>query len=360
MSTAQVKGKKQPSLFSLSEKTIRLLAGDTSLSAQHIGAFLVIATHTESSGTYSTAGAKAVRRALAIGDAKAQRLLDDLKKWGYLATPNQYSSNTKLRRNMPKHDGRYHVRWIVHPDSSRRVWFSSNLVRGYGKLKQPLRDLNLCGPIAARLLLALYLFEDIPAFGGVDPTQAAWVTYETELQDGIYGGNYLFHAYTGDSVVQGSFYTSVLNIAKDANGKIHPFWKALESLKKKGFIYQTITVFTGADVNDDMCLLYPLHTRNRHGHAPKGEESVAGKINHLAERYGFSVTGKGGQFEGTYPFIADSKEVQVVGIYRLRFRNTSTAFEEQRDGWGHLQYSKEQWLKTVEYELEKAPKLPSK
>ncbi|QHI68764.1 hypothetical protein [Tichowtungia aerotolerans] len=244
---------------------------------------------------------------------------------------------------MPCREGRATVRWVLPPDDSRKVWIASSFVKGFGSWQSPLHTLRQAGTDAARILMTLYLYEDMPTYGGIDPTTAIYRDYETEAIYTQQTMPWLFHTSQGTESVKMAFCSDRLDIHENANGEIHEFWRAFKKLVDRGFIYECLTVFTGVKINDDMCLLYPLHTFNKHGHPPKGEESLSGKMNRVADTFGLSASDSTGRFYGKFSFIADDDDVQAVGIYRLRFRNTNKAFDDVLHGWQGIQDSHRHW-----------------
>lgn len=163
-----------------------------------IGAYLTLACFTDSSGMYSTAAVTALYRYLSVNKTKIGRgqkalakLMDiKVKGSGRKAsdTPLIYSREawTKATGEIPP-DGpvqRSMVTYILptfDEEPSDRVWFSKNLVMGFGAFRQPLKKLKNAGDIAARVLLALYRDADMTAYGGVPPSAGLWRRYETKL-----------------------------------------------------------------------------------------------------------------------------------------------------------------------------------
>ena len=62
-----MENKKLPAVFCLTEKQIQAILNDESLGVDHIAAYLTVACYTDETGIYSTAGARAIRNPLAIG-----------------------------------------------------------------------------------------------------------------------------------------------------------------------------------------------------------------------------------------------------------------------------------------------------
>jgi hypothetical protein len=129
------------------------------------------------------------------------------------------------------------------------------------------------------------------------------------------------------------------------------FWPALKTLEQHGFVYQALTVCTGTSVEEGIAAIYPLYTFNSYGHAPKGEESLASQMNKIAITYDRNCADAEGRFYGRFAFIARG-DAQAVGVYRLRFRNTSPVWDESREGWQSQQDARDHWEKEVKLQLE--------
>jgi hypothetical protein len=341
-------------VFSLTEEQITELLQKNTEAADLISAFMVLACHTDRTGIYSTAGAKAVRNRLHVGTNRAEALLMRLANKRLITSAENLTSG-KLKEEMPQREGRAAVRWIITPDKSRRIWLPAEIVRGIATWKSPLLTLRQCGNDAARLLLALYLFEDPVQYGGIDPTRAVYTKYEIEeLHKGYpIGERTLFSCAKDHSYTWTNFPRELLGFKTDKEGYVPEFWKALDRLTDHGFIYERLTIFSRTKITSEMCMLYPLHTFNRHGHPPKGEESLSGKMHSVASAVGKSLADAGGYFTfRRFAFLADDDNVQAVGIYLLRFRNTRPDFEDVLIGWQALQDSRRRWEDTADHLLE--------
>ena len=199
------KSMKSKSVFCISEGQIRQLVRPNPDAANLISAFMVLACYTDSTGVYSSAGAKAVRMALRIGQQNADRLLSTLKDQGMIHDANKLHAS-KVKDAMPQREGRAAIRWVLKPDKTRKVWISSQIVRGFGAWRNPLHTLRQCGSDAARILLALYLYEDVVAYGGIDLTAAIYRGYTVSiLRDYIQGNTHLFSCYEEKIACAASF-----------------------------------------------------------------------------------------------------------------------------------------------------------
>lgn len=342
--------KESSRVFSLAEAVIREAAGCHAMTAIHIGALLTVACYTDRTGVYSTCGAYAVRNALKIGDKKASDILEELNQRGFIKSIDRLHKNSSLRKAMPDGQGKAQVRWIIEANAdpqARRIWFPVKLIEGAGKWYKPLSDLRQCGNLAARMLIALYLHEDVCLYGGIDPTAAIHQTWkilgepdEIFLQGCRY---WLFTVEHFSTWVMESFWSNTLRVESDEDGKIPLLWPALKKLIDQGFIYRCLTVFAGNEIGPDMELLYPLHTFNRHGHPPKGEESLAFMTANIARNNGSPVDCEG-RFSGDcFALVADTPEAQLVTIFRLRLRNVSPYNMDGKNGWSYVQQCRKRW-----------------
>jgi len=345
---------KNPASFFLTEEIITKLTRRPDVTARHVGALLIIANHTGREGIYSTAGAYAVRRRLMIGDKRAQLVLQDLESFGVIESVENLHHSSKLRKEVPEGEGVRKVRWVVKPDNSRKIYFPKSIVEGVGKWEEPLADLRRCGDVPARLLMALYKYQDIPTYGGIDPTQTFFGS--SELEEDLDGGKnitttvdnngfYHFVARRTCDTAWKSFVEEIgLALLGEDEGVPSEFWDAIKKLSKRGFIYETLTVFNGAKVEDGIEMLYPLHTFAKHSHPAKGEEPLSGLTAKLSGQHGRAVANHEGEFDGkTFAFFSEEEGAQMVGVYRLRFRDVSKMNHDNFDGWKWMLKSSEYW-----------------
>lgn len=355
---AEAKQSKSQPVFALSENMIKHVIKNESMTVLHIGALLTVAHHTGSDGIYSSVGAYGVRNRLHISDRRAGLVLEDLRGRGFIKMPTDFHPNTNIRKNMPMREGRGAVRWIIEPDESRNIWFPASLVTGYGKWRDPLHDLRRNTGICARLLLAFYLFENVVDYGGIDPTTAIFRKCEVEKTEVTYIGEDRIYMHIVDRVESPTswfnFWSDYLGVeieVKNGNHHLPQYcWDALNKLIQAGFIYECLTVFTGTEVTSDgyMQMVYPLHSFNRYRKPPKGEESLAGLTAGHAMASGGSIADGEGKFDGhRFAFFSDDEDCQLVGIFRLRFRDTSHKNINGQMGWKDIQASRDQWEKRL-------------
>ena len=358
--TSKSSNDKKAAVFCITEKQIDALV---KLSVAEICAFLVLAQFTDETGIYSSASVKAIRKHLRVGEPKARKLVGKLRM-DRLIFDASSSSQSKLFKEMPRHEGRAEIRNIIPSDDSRKVWIGAELVTGYSGMVAPLRDLCICGDLAARLLLRLYQHEDAGSYYGVNPATAIYRSFVMREVIAIDDDYTLHHAEDdGERVVHG-FWESVPGAYEDySNPEVwghedyklkQVFWRALSKLRDAGFIYIAASVMSGgqhdeeeettkSQPTDSSTYIYPLHTQKCQG-AREGEKGLAGDINNLAREHGVSASDAKGRFYGKFPVLTYADDdVQVLGIYRLRFRNTNSEFEDVKNGWHMVQEAHRKW-----------------
>lgn len=347
--------------FWLSRKTIEVLL-TCQATATQIGALLVIAKCTDSGGRFSSAGLKVIKNAIGIGDAMAERAVSDLQtitpvhsNKRVLYTPAKWShQQEELIPERPIERAR--IRWVINDYDAvptDRIWFSNELVDGYGQFRQPLRRLKQCGYVASRLLLKLYEQNATEQWGGIRPYPNIYDAFTMEKKETKFGFD-LWHA-TGDqdtawqslsALVIGKVLRKKEKLAAD-DWKM--FWPAVAALKSCGFIYETIVVLDREVTNPDAQPICVLDTKNLHGDTPKGEEGLGGETARLAGKLGHPVTDTNGRFHGTYAVIVPTYITpHVAGIYRLRFRVTNPLNYGVMSTWTRIRQIQEEagaWIK---------------
>ena len=333
--------KKNNPSFQLSTDSIEELASSKLTTSLHIGAMLILAGHTDRTGTKSTAGKHAVRTKLGIGLTKAKKILFDLEQWD-LITPLELPEDAK----------RSDVRYIIK-DGGDYVWFPKTLVEGYGKFCDPLQKLRRCGDAASRILLYMHLHEDVPGFGGVDPSATFHKRYNCIEQETVGFDGIRYDVKVGKSEGQQAYYSCAegcglsCDIDEEGNKMVpRDFWNAIAKLEREGFISETVTIFSGEEFSE-MNLLYPLYTFDRFGRQPKGE-SLASMTATIAINEGLAVVEVDGRFDrSTFAYMADTETSSMVGIYRIRFRDVSKLNRDSAGGWAYIQSCKADWAEVL-------------
>jgi hypothetical protein len=335
---------------------------DAKATAYEICTYLVLARFTDSTNWYSSASISAVNRATGANKVKggpvdrAIRRLKEIHAKRVTTVSNGLSGashamveqvedlgpilvdrNTWLERTgeiLP--DGpteRGLIRYVL-PELGEaiegKVWFGNNLVSGVGGFGQPLKVLKNAGDEAARLLLALYMANDMEVWGGVRPVglfSGPWIHYEPVSADiQLQGTARLIRAKSHGLVV--------LSIDKRISEENSAYWTALTALESAGLIYEVVMVlnksaamrkFTsgkeGSGIPAAAEPLYELDTRSKHGFKPEGEEGLGGVTARTAGELEHPVARHDGSFESTYAAIVpEGFPAMIAGIFRLRFR----------------------------------------
>ena len=383
MTEQQAKGApKGPGSFCVPRAAIEALL-DAKATAYEICAYLVLARFTDGTGCCSTASISAVNRYTGANKVKGgpvDRAIERLKliraktikkisngrngkahQWIEQATdlgPILSDRAAWLEKNLadPLPDGpheRTKVLFVLHnfgEDIDSRVWFSNNLVDGFGEFRRPLKVLKDTGPEAARLLLAMYAANDMEQWGGVRPIGAGsgpWNRYTPEDAgaDLPGGGRLITWKETG--------HLAVIDARICGPNLTTPYFAALTALLSTGLVYEVVMVLNRnyktaefkdgslyTAIPDDAEPLYELGARNHHGHKPEGEEGIGGATAKTAGELGKPVTLKGGTFHGTYAAIVRRGQgAMIVGIYRLRFRPANKKNAGVSSTWSRIHQS---------------------
>jgi hypothetical protein len=297
-----------------------------------------LALHTDPTGHYSTAGRSALQDYLhtgkehanrniaglfdlkdcRIGPTASSRLVFSADEWIAVSGDNYRSSN-------PRWPVQFYLNQL-DPDGEY-TWFSNNLVLGYNGFKEPLMRLKSLGELATRLLLGLYLYDDMVQFGGVLPYKAS-IRYDMTTQSVGTRGFQLWHCIPNSegAVFDTAFACSILRIGNlgltEEKRKVNlgSLSEALDSLISAGFIYEVITVFD-SEPGPDSSVIQELDVRSGYGFKPKGEDGVGGRTARLAGLWKKPVAKRGAKFNGEYAALVPAgAKPGCAGVLRLRFR----------------------------------------
>jgi hypothetical protein len=344
--------------------------------AYEVATYLVLARFTDKSGVYSTASLSAVNRYTGANKTKGgsvYKALERLKSIRAVRVQRMHNGRSgksagfidqevdlgpilydrqgwieDVGELLP--DGPAERMKVLHvlPDFGEnhedRVWFGNGLVDGFGLLAKPLKTLKDAGPVASRLLLALYQANDMETWGGVRPIgngAGPWIRYEPVGSESSWKDLALiFRAKVTGKVGHIDMFKRVWHVGEPDWWNVHddaggPVWRALEALVSAGLIYQVVLVLnrnpekkkfsSGAEYGDipqDAEPYYELDCRSLHGYKPPGESDGIGWLTaRTAGELGISVALAEGKFDGTYAAIVPRGfGCMIAGIFRLRFR----------------------------------------
>lgn len=387
--------------FSVPRAVINTLI-DAHADAVTIGAYLTLAAHTDKTGQFSTAGLKAIRENLGIDKPRAEKAVDTLTKLRAAPrpadtdAPTRPSSKKKMtlvpsappssplvyprtrwlaeghppppgpespQGRVPREDPRL-VRFVLPTFDEvpqDRVWIDAALVRGDTLMERPLYALKNCGSVAARLLLALYMGQDLSRWYGIPPCcgnffEHQYRHYTGYLDEGhsvllvqpltISGNTPLFNRLTLSMTDRP---TKEERTKEEQTKKHELVWQALRALQSDGFLYEVV------------CLLN-RHPRNLTQEKLQGDDaSYHGSIDQEADLLcDLAYHGIGGPVSSVevpfynwyrqtaidfgYKFydtrrnwplalVTNGAPAMVAGFYRLRYRvrNPRNAFIEDTD-----------------------------
>jgi len=294
----------------------------------------------------STAGQAALVRYIGVGYPAAELTQARLVQYGVVKPVKRRAS------------ARAHPRWRIVADHRKaempRVWFSNQLVDGYGKFTQPLRRMKGLGDVAARLLVRMYERVDWQTYTAVPPYLNAYAEWKADPEPvATIAGMDLYKVIERG---QQCFYDVALPALglverpkdeKAAAESFKPMWNALHLLEDTGFIYPVAMVLDAAPDRLGCTPLYCLAVTNRYRHVPAGEEGLAGDLARLAGKLGYPVTDAGGRFTGTYiAAVPRGQPCHVAGLYRLRFRRNDYD-RSLAEGWSRLRACNDAWRERV-------------
>ncbi|MDD2541159.1 MAG: hypothetical protein PHH28_08955 [Desulfuromonadaceae bacterium] len=374
--------KKKKGCFRIAKEAFDVLITNKA-TAWELGAYLVLARHTDESGKFSTAGHKKIYEAIGAspGTEKnpgiGRRLVKKLMEMGQSPDPN--GNGTMLKRPLgkliyqadewsiitdeeipdTKHE-LYPVNFVLNDFSSEEwVWFPNELVDGYKRFKSPLKKLKQSGDVATRLLFLSYRVNNMEDFGGIPPLSNFYNKYVTsEHLTTAYG--FAFYKVT-DKKQFSAFnlislpalgITSFSENPEEKVAQLKPFWDALSSLESQGFMYEMVTVMDNSPDSADARPVYELHNKSYSTNI--GEEGLSRRIDRiLAKIVGtgreFRVADDLGRYYGNYPVISRVGILpHVVGIYRLRFRISNPKNYPVKAAWQRIRNDQNE----MEYELE--------
>lgn len=361
--------------FRITRHTIDLLVSQQDFSAAHMAAYLVLARFTDESGVYTTAGASALQRYIGLSWKRANAVLEDLlwvrqytdhsqkkpmtREWRYVWPITNYCEAHSTEPGLP----RLTYALPVFAGDGEWVWFSNELVDGYGAFQNPLKALVKYGNTAVRLLLLMYKYNAMDTFGGIDPYRAHQEFKGQELSSCVPGFDFYHFEFQHSSV---RIAKECLRLTAWPTGKnkkeneeleqkaIAPFWQALKGLETCGLIYPVVTVFNAdPSVNRNPDLLYVLHAKTNSGYTPKGEEGLASDTARIANDINKRpVCDSQGRFYGRYAVIVPAgMPAHVCGVYRLRFRVSNPANAGVKDTWRMISDANNQakaWINKIE------------
>lgn len=370
MTDKQERPKKGPKSFCIPRAAIEALL-DAKADAYTICAYLTLANYTDPSGVYSSAGVRAVNtstggsKVIGCPISRAIQRLKEIHAFKIENVPNGKSGKSHALTQKKIDLGPIlfdRDTWIqrtgeILPDGTTerslirhilptfgeplidRVWFGSAIVEGFGKHKQPLKDLKNLGSVEARLLLVMYAATDMETWGGVSPvgvSHGPFARYEPAdgtrvINDGSF--TLIRAQHTNTTMLQGDLRKiwsqppeNKIDFIDAHNKAGGPCWKAINNLESFGFFYQSVVVLNrnptpDKQIPDDAEPLYELYNCSLHGTQPKGEEGLGKITAQTAGELGYPVTTPGGVLDGTYAAIVKRGQgAMIVGIYRPRYR----------------------------------------
>ena len=252
----------------------------------------------------------------------------------YLIEKPQHFGKLKTRSTI--------ARWVLVEYDGPVVYLSNTLIdgtNGRGKLNPPLARILHNFPISdisptdtkldtLSLLLHLYLYHELIDYGGINPFEgiySSWENTPNELTDYTDNLSVEFHSIeSGHNHAQWTFIHEVLFYVNEQE-RSKRFWHAFHFIKRLGYVYQVIQIwYANPFKNQKAELVYPLYIFDIHA---RETEHYLAKDVHKALIALDVISGKeiSDFFEyintGTYRYtIPKGWHHYPLGIYRLKFR----------------------------------------
>lgn len=347
--------------FAVSEGALQGII-DESGGAAELMAYLVLAKHTTGRGDnphcQSTAGAKAIENRTPLTYRKAKARLEWLEEHGFISSHCNNQAQEQDADAIPWRKANL-IRWDINIRATDDlIYLSHSLIDGLarGKNNPPLQRLwnevqiGCCHSVAKARLDALtlllhgYKHHSISDFGGIDPTILRKNWQETgHYFDFIDGWDSQVKPIQASAIqASPSFIGEVfINIEPDENKQEDRFWNAFHNLKRLGFIYDVIEVWSGDPLVDEEAeILYPLYIQDARA---RETDPYAMKATHSFLHESGLISG--GDFKlllemakGTNQFLliktAGDNDC-AIGSYRMRFRPATSenaeGFESERE-----------------------------
>lgn len=351
------------SAFFVSKKVIKtFLAREAS--AHQICIYLVFAQFTEKTGCFSSATLNAVSKY--VGGNKSEgfpldRALKSLKGKKVADYPrlpkfviDRATWLQQRKGTLP--DGPTHRAEIKHilteEDAPNKVGFSANLVLGFKDFYNPLSQIKAKGDLLARVLIYLYMVNDMEGWTGLNPHLSFYRKFrQTRNNVNCELGITLIMEQSADIYIADDLIKAVLPNSIIDSLTRKRVREAIETILEMGFAYEMVMTLDRERRNDrtfehlipsDASPLYELDCRSLHGYKPTGEEGMASATAKLAGQMRHSVTEDGGTFGGMYAaFLPKGQAGMIAGIYRLRFRVSNSKLERTGAIWCAMEKRKQ-------------------
>ncbi len=372
------KTKKGPGSFWISNTAIDLLIQNKA-TAEQICTYLILSRHVDNKATsvkgpfhlvkLSTAGIKSLYNYAGLTPSKSEQALKKLtcpeNEGGLqlILTPDAYNNiflpaNQRINKHNLKHkrtpskqeklypivkrsSGNRAVRWILDTfdeKATEGIWFPNEVVDGikphtpsFG-LQRPLRkivDLPRYKDEAARFLLLMYRHHAMSTIGGIDPSKAFYLHYDSKEIASLHHFS-LCQTTESSLVFADDFLQGVLSegdLSPDSSSAKRPqaiAAEVLQALIDSKFLYTTVKVMKGHPCDPDLVPRYELATKHhKYGYNPPNPHALASKIallfREMEIEVGVMLPG-GFRFDGQYPFaVQEGHTISVMGIYRPRY-----------------------------------------
>ncbi len=373
--------KKKKGSFRIPQEAMQILI-ENKATAWQIGAFLVLARHTDESGKFTTAAHKKIYSATGASPGtekapgKGRQIVKELMNMsrtpiyddnGVMTTnPHNLIYTAQEWRNnsgesIPETQHKlYPIVFVLNDfSSSEWIWFPNELVDGHGRFRQPLKRLKQSGDAAARLLLLSYGASNLEEYGGIPPLNNYYNEYSLSNHIKTSHG-FTFHSATHKTkLVYENMSLPALGLKSFLEDNEHklkqvrPFGDALAALVSQGFLYEIVTVMDGHPSTADARPVYEL--QNKASHVNNGEEGLAKRIDRIIGKVlnsdnEYHVADKLGRYYGSYPVISrEGVTPYVVGIYRLRFRISNPKNYTIQASWNRIQNDRREWELELEH-----------
>lgn len=174
------------------------------------------------------------------------------------------------------------------------------------------------------LLLNLYRHQDYSKYSGLNPKTTVFRKVSLIKEPERVGKRNNTYAYflqkEEEEEVYKKFIDEAMFYITEREERSERFWLAFNNLKRLGWLYETLQIWTDDFKNQDAEPLYTLYIFDRHTREAESEWFVESDINTLLRDHDFFIELQDGYEKNNFATLSASKNIFPVCIFRLKFK----------------------------------------